>query len=220
MSKAAHSLDPSFEKFAVGQPVSRLEDPMLLRGDGIYTDDISVEGQAYAYVFRSPHAHGVIRKLNVSPAAAAAGVLCVLTADDLKAEGVKPLFCRLNLKSRDGSPMIKPDRPNLATNKVRYRGEAIAVVVAESLEEAKDASELIELNVVVLPAVTDAREALRDGMPQLHEGAPANCALDWEIGNQAEADRIFAAAHHVTQLTLRNNRVVIAPMEPRAAVAE
>ena len=220
MSEVANSLDPSFEKFAVGQPVSRLEDPMLLRGDGIYTDDISVEGQVYAYVFRSPYAHGVIRKLDVSAAASSSGVLCVLTADDLKAEGVKPLLCRLNLKSRDGLPMIKPDRPNLAVDKVRYRGEAIAMVVAESFEEAKDASELIELNLEELPAVTDAREALRDGMPQLHESAPANCALDWEIGNEAEADQIFAAAHHITQLTLRNNRVVIAPMEPRAAVAE
>ena len=220
MSEAANSLDASFEKFAVGQPVSRLEDPMLLRGDGVYTDDISIEGQAYAYVFRSPYAHGVIRKLDVSAAAAAAGVLCVLTADDLTAAGVKPLFCRLNLKSRDGSLMIKPNRPNLAVDKVRYRGEAIAVVVAESLEDAKDASELIDLDLEVLPAVTDAREALRDGMAQLHDAAPANRALDWEIGDEAEADRIFAAAHHVTQLTFRNNRVVIAPMEPRAAVAE
>lgn len=214
------SAELSFEKFAVGQPVSRLEDPMLLRGDGVYTDDISLAGQAYAYVFRSPYAHGVINKLDVATAAAAPGVLCVLTAEDLAAEGVQPLFCRLNLKSRDGAAMIKPDRPCLATGHVRYRGEAIAVVVAESLGQAKDASELIELDIEVLSAVTDAREALADGAPQLHDAAPRNQALDWELGDPAEADRVFAEAHHVTRLTLRNNRVVIAPMEPRAAVAE
>ena len=114
--------DIEFEKFAVGQPVSRLEDPMLLRGDGIYTDDINLDGQAYAYVLRSPFAHGHIRKLDVSAAGAADGVLCVLTAKELAEAGVSPLFCRNNLESRDGTPIIKPDRPCLATNKVLFRG--------------------------------------------------------------------------------------------------
>ncbi|MEL0020525.1 MAG: molybdopterin cofactor-binding domain-containing protein, partial [Rickettsiales bacterium] len=220
MAQSNASLDPSLEKFAVGQPVSRIEDPMLLRGDGRYTDDFALDGQAYAYVFRSPYAHGEIKRLDVSPAEAAPGVLCVLTASDLAAEGVKALFCRLNLKSRDGAPMHKPERPCLAVGKVRYRGEAIAVVVAETLAQAKDASELIDLDIDVLPAVTDARDALREGAPQLHDGVSANQALDWELGDEEEAERIFAGAHHVTKLTLRNNRVVIAPMEPRAAVGE
>ena len=193
---------------------------MLLRGDGRYTDDFALDGQAYAYVFRSPYAHGEIKRLDVSPAEAAPGVLCVLTASDLAAEGVKALFCRLNLKSRDGAPMHKPERPCLAVGKVRYRGEAIAVVVAETLAQAKDASELIDLDIDILPAVTDARDALREGAPQLHDGVSANQALDWELGDEEEAERIFAGAHHVTKLTLRNNRVVIAPMEPRAAVGE
>jgi len=220
MAQSNASLDPSLEKFAVGQPVSRIEDPMLLRGDGRYTDDFALDGQAYAYVFRSPYAHGEITRLDVSPAEAAPGVLCVLTASDLAAEGVKALFCRLNLKSRDGAPMHKPERPCLAVGKVRYRGEAIAVVVAETLAQAKDASELIDLDIDILPAVTDARDALREGAPQLHDGVSANQALDWELGDEEEAERIFAGAHHVTKLTLRNNRVVIAPMEPRAAVGE
>ncbi len=220
MAQSNASLDPSLEKFAVGQPVSRIEDPMLLRGDGRYTDDFALDGQAYAYVFRSPYAHGEIKRLDVSPAEAAPGVLCVLTASDLAAEGVKALFCRLNLKSRDGAPMHKPERPCLAVGKVRYRGEAIAVVVAETLAQAKDASELIDLDIDILPAVTDARDALREGAPQLHDGVSANQALDWELGDEEEAERIFAGAHHVTKLTLRNNRVVIAPMEPRAAVGE
>ncbi|MEC9185999.1 MAG: molybdopterin cofactor-binding domain-containing protein, partial [Pseudomonadota bacterium] len=212
--------DIEFEKFAVGQPVSRLEDPMLLRGDGIYTDDINLDGQAYAYVLRSPFAHGHIRKLDVSAAGAANGVLCVLTAKELAEAGVSPLFCRNNLESRDGTPIIKPARPCLATDKVLFRGEAIAVIVAENLAQAKDAAELVELDVDVLPAVTDARASLEDGAPQLHDIAPNNRALDWELGDPDEAERIIADAYHVTRLKLRNNRVAISPIEPRAAVGE
>ena len=212
--------DIEFEKFAIGQPVSRLEDPMLLRGDGIYTDDINLDGQAYAYVLRSPFAHGHIRKLDVNAAAMSDGVLCVLTAKELVAAGVNPLNCRNNMESRDGTPIIKPDRPCLATEKVRFRGEAVALIVAESLAQAKDASELIEFDVDVLMAVTDARASLADGAPQLHDAAPNNRALDWEIGNPEEMERILSDAHHVTRLTLRNNRVAISPIEPRAAVGE
>ena len=212
--------DIEFEKFAVGQPVSRLEDPMLLRGDGIYTDDINLDGQAYAYVLRSPFAHGHIRKLDVSAAGAADGVLCVLTAKELAEAGVSPLFCRNNLESRDGTPIIKPARPCLATDKVLFRGEAIAVIVAENLAQAKDAAELVELDIDVLPAVTDARASLEDGAPQLHDIAPNNRALDWELGDPDEAERMIADAHHVTRLKLRNNRVAISPIEPRAAVGE
>ena len=220
MANSSMNEAPEFEKFAVGQPVSRLEDPMLLRGDGIYTDDVDLDGQAYAYVFRSPYAHGSICKLDVSQAENARGVLMVLTAADMEDAGANLLFCRLDKVSRDGSPMIKPDRPCLARGKVRYRGEAIAVVIAESIAEAKDASELIELDIEVLPAVTDSRKALADGAPQLHDAAANNQALDWEYGDEAEAERIFSKAHHVTTLTIRNNRVAVSPIEPRAAVGE
>ncbi len=220
MPNAPLEPDLAFEKFAVGQPVSRLEDPMLLRGDGIYTDDISLDGQAYGYFFRSPYAHGRIRSLDVSAAATAPGVLCVMTAKELSAAGVKPLFCRTSMDSRDGTPLIKPDRPILAIDKVRFRGEALAMVVAESLGQAKDAAELIDLDVEVLPAITDAREALADGAPQLHDVAANNRGIDWELGDPEEVDRMLAEAHHVTSLTLRNNRVSISPIEPRAAVGE
>ncbi|NKB55809.1 MAG: molybdopterin-dependent oxidoreductase [Alphaproteobacteria bacterium] len=221
MSRGARALsDSSFEKFAVGQSVSRTEDPRLLRGDGCFTDDFSLPGQAYGYVFRSPYAHGVITTLDVSAAKTARGVLAVLTAADLEAEGVAPLPCRLAVKSRDGSPLVKPERPSLATDRVRYCGEAVAFVVAESLALARDAAELIQFDVDVLPAVTDAREAMRTDAPQLHDAAKGNQALDWEFGDGAEVDRIFESAHHVSSLTLRNNRVVVAAMEPRAAVGE
>ena len=162
MTKGYQELSVSeFEKFAIGQSVARTEDPRLLRGEGCFTDDFNLPGQAYAYVFRSPYAHGKIESLDVSAARLANGVLMVLTADDLAREGLSPLPCRLPAKSRDGTPLIKPDRPCLATDSVRHRGEAIALVVAESTGQARDAADLIELDVSALPAVTDAREALR-----------------------------------------------------------
>lgn len=212
--------EAEFEKFAIGQSVARLEDPRLLRGEGCFTDDFSLPRQAYGYVFRSPYAHGDVTKLDVTAARAAPGVLAVLTAEDLAREGVLPLPCRLPAKSRDGTPLLKPERPSLATDRVRHRGEAVALIIAESLGAARDAAEFIEFDVSVLPAVTDAREAMRAGAPRLHEEAPGNQALDWEFGDGAKVDRIFADAHHVASLTLRNNRVVISAMEPRAAIGE
>jgi carbon-monoxide dehydrogenase large subunit len=209
-----------FEKYAVGQSVSRLEDPRLLRGEGCFTDDFNLDGQAYAYVFRSPFAHGAIRKLDVDAARAGDGVLAVLTAADIEAAGVGTLPCLLPVKNRDGTPLIKPPRPVLATDRVRYRGEAVAFVVAETLAQARDAAELIDLDLEALPAVTDCKQAAKGDAPELHPEAPGNQTLDWELGDGADVDRLFAAAHHVTTLTLRNNRCHVSPMEPRAAVGE
>ncbi len=213
------STDDVFEKYSVGQPVPRTEDPRLLTGHGDYTDDLSVPGQAYGYVFRSPYAHAKILSLDVAEAKAQPGVLAVLTGPDLVAEGVKSLPCRLGIKSRDGSPLIKPDRPSLALGRVRYLGEAVAMVVAETLAQARDAAELIEFDVEPLPAVTDPKEAGNPDAPQLHDEAPGNLTLDWEVGTPDAVTQAFASAHHVSTLTFRNNRVVVAAMEPRAAVA-
>lgn len=209
-----------FEKYAVGQSVPRTEDPRLLRGEGCYSADLSLDGQVYAYVYRSPYAHGTIRRLDVNGALAAPGVCLVLTADDLTAEGIGELPCAAAYQSRDGSPLIKPVRPSLARGRVRYRGEAVAMVVAESLSAAKDAAECIELEMDELATVTDPVAALRTDAPCLHEEAPGNLALDWEFGDAETVDAAFASAHHVTRLKLRNNRVVVAAMEPRAIVAE
>ena len=216
----SEAMDDPFEKFAVGQPVSRLEDPRLLRGDGCFTDDFGIDGQAYGYVFRSPFAHGSIERLDVAAAAAAPGVLAVLTTVDLAAAGVGTMPCMLPVKNRDGTPLIKPPRPVLATDRVRFRGEAVAFIVAETLAQARDAAELVELKVENFPAVTDCKAAQEAGAPQLHAEAPSNQALDWEFGDEAEVEKIFADAHHVTILTLRNNRIHVSTIEPRACVAE
>jgi carbon-monoxide dehydrogenase large subunit len=155
----------------------------------------------------------------VSAARTAPGVLAVLTAADLKAAGVGTLPCALPAKNRDGSPMIKPPRPVLATDRVRFRGEPVVFIAAETLAAARDAAELIEFEIEPLPVVTDAAEAKAAGAPLLHDEAPNNVALDWEFGDGAAVDKIFAQAHHVTTLKMRNNRVHVSAMEPRAALA-
>jgi len=212
-------LGEGFEKHAIGQPVPRSEDPRLLRGDGRYTDDVNLPGQAHGFVFRSPYAHARVTRLDTSAARAADGVLDVLTATDLEAAGCNAMFFARPLKNRDGSDMHTPTRPVLARDRVRYRGEALALVVAETAAKAKDAAELIELEVDTLPAVTDARAALQDGAPRLHDDMPGNLSLDWGFGDAEAVERAFANAHHVSRLTLRSNRLVVSAMEPRAAVA-
>jgi aerobic carbon-monoxide dehydrogenase large subunit len=209
-----------FERFAVGQSVSRTEDPRLLRGEGQFTDDLDLDGQAHAYVFRSPYAHAVIEQLDVSAARAADGVLLVLTAADLETHGVGELPCTNAVKSRDGTPMIKPRRTSLARDRVRHMGEAVAFVVAETYAAARDAAELIEFDVAEMPAVTDFMQALEDGAPQLHDEAPNNLTLDWDAGDADAVENAFASADHVTRVRLNSSRIVVNAMESRAAIGE
>lgn len=214
------TIDLNIEKYGIGQPVPRMEDPRLLRGDGCYTDDFNLVNQAHGYFLRSPYAHGIISTLDVSAARSAPGVLAVITHDDTSAAGIGTIPNMQPIKNRNGEPMLKPARPVLADGKVRYRGEAVALVVAETREQARDAAELIELEVDELPAVTDAIEGAKDGAPQLHDDVPSNVAIEWEFGDSEAVEKIFNSAHHVTTLQMRNNRLVVAAMEPRAAVTE
>ena len=207
-------------KFGVGQPVPRGEDPTLLTGRGCYTDDIDVAGQAYAYVVRSQHAHGIIRGIDTRAAAEMPGVLAVYTAKDLDADGFGSIRCVVPFKNRDGSEMHKPERPGLARDKVRFVGDPVAFVVAETPARAKDAAEVVDADIDPLPAVTDAADAASEGAPRLYDSIPNNVCLDYHFGDAAAAEAAFAEAAHVTRLNLRNNRVVVAAMEPRAAVAE
>jgi carbon-monoxide dehydrogenase large subunit len=207
------------ERFAVGQPVPRHEDPVLLRGEGRYTDDLSLDGQAFMVVLRSQYAHGGLRGINTAAARAIPGVLAVYTGADLAAAGMKPLACGANLTNADGTPMRKPPRPALAVDKVRFVGDAVVAVVAETVALAKQAAEAIVLDIEPLPAVTTAQDAVADGAPQLHQEAPGNLAVAFQYGDPAKVDAAFAAAVHVARLTAVNNRVVICPMEPRAAIA-
>ncbi|PWC56828.1 xanthine dehydrogenase family protein molybdopterin-binding subunit [Azospirillum sp. TSO22-1] len=207
------------QKFGIGQAVPRTEDARLLTGGGRYTDDVSLPGQTHAVFVRSPHAHAAIRGIDAAEARALPGVLGVFTIDDLDADGVGPIRCQSPLKNRDGSPYRAPQRPALARGRVRHVGDAVAVVVAETLDAARDAAELVMVDYDELPAVTDTAGALEPGQPQIWDEAPGNLCFDWETGDEAAADAAFARADRVVSLDLVNNRVVASPMEGRACLA-
>ncbi len=207
-------------KFGIGQPVRRSEDPRLLTGRGRFTDDVDLPGQVHAVVLRSPVAHAEIRAVATRQAAAMPGVLGVFTGADLEADGIGLLPCTLSLKNRDGTPLIVPPRPALAVARVRHVGQPVALAVAETRAQAQDAAEQIELDLDPLPAVVDVEEAAEPGAHQIWDEAPGNVCLDWETGDEDAVERAIAGAHHVTRLKVVNNRIIVAAMEPRAALAE
>src|SRR5512140_442783 len=209
----------ALQKFGVGQPVRRKEDDTLVRGKGKYTDDFNLPGQAYAWIVRSSHAHGNIRGIDTSAARTMPGVLGVWTGADLAAADYGPFTCGLPLKSRDGTPLLQTNRPALVTDKVRFVGDPIAFVVAETLAQARDAGEAVVLDIDPLPAVTSAEEAAKPGAPQLYDHIPNNVALDYHYGDAAKVEAAFAGAAHVTRLDITNTRVAVVAMEPRAALA-
>ena len=210
--------DLALMKFGVGQPVPRKEDPTLLRGEGRYTDDINLPGQAHAVMVRSRIAHGVLKGIDLAAARALPGVLAILTHADLAAAGFGPMKCGLNIPDRNGQPMKTPPRHSLARDKVRYVGEAVACVVAETALQARDAAEAVGLDIAELPAVTTPAQALAAGAPQIHDEAPGNLVLDFHYGDVEAVQKAFAAAAHVTRLDITSNRIVVNPMEPRSAI--
>jgi aerobic carbon-monoxide dehydrogenase large subunit len=212
----------------IGQPVRRREDLRLVTGKGNYTDDVSLPGQAYAVMVRSPHAHARIRAIDKTAALAVPGVLAVLTGRDLVADGLKPIPhkawsqhpAEVMLAPRgDFKTFTAPHYP-LPTDKVRFVGEAVAMVVAKSVGAAKDGAESVAIDYEMLPAVTDTREAADPGAPLLFEEAGSNVVVDGELGDAAATEAAFARAAHVVKFDTWVQRVTGVPMEPRAAVAE
>jgi carbon-monoxide dehydrogenase large subunit len=206
----------AFAKFGIGQPVPRSEDPTLVQGQGRYTDDVNLAGQVHAVIVRSTHAHGIIRGIETTAARAMPGVLGIYTGHDLKDYGT--LKCAIAFKNRDGSEMRKPPRPALPTDKVRYVGDPVAVVVAQTLLQAKDAAEAVALDIEPLPAVTKMTDADQLGAPQIYDEAPNNICLDYHYGDSGKVAAAFASAAHVTKLHLVNTRVIVSAMESRAAI--
>lgn len=204
----------------IGQPVQRLEDPALLTGSARFIDDLMPANAAHAVFLRAPYAHARIRAIDATPARCAPGVLGVFTAEDLRAAGIGPMRATIAQRNRDGSAPFAAPRPVLADGAVRFVGEAVALVVAESPDAARDAAERIGIDYAPLPQVSDARAALAPGAPQVHPQAPGNFALDWEGGDARAVDAAFARAAHVTRLELVVNRVSAAPIEPRGALGE
>jgi carbon-monoxide dehydrogenase large subunit len=204
-------------KYAIGQSVPRTEDPKLLKGEGKYTDDLNLPDQVYAAIVRSPVAHGIIKDINVSDAKEMPGVLLIVTGYDLENYGNLP--CGMQIKSKDGSPLKKPIRPSLVTDKVRFVGDPVACVIARTPDAAKDAAEVVSIDIDILPATTLATEAAMPGAPILYDDVAGNIALDFQFGDPDTVDKAFQAAHHISRVDIRNNRIVVASMEPRSALA-
>ncbi|MEK6243129.1 MAG: xanthine dehydrogenase family protein molybdopterin-binding subunit [Pseudomonadota bacterium] len=216
MNEHADADSLSLARYGVGQPVPRTEDPVLLRGEGRFTDDLNEPGQAYAHIVRSPHAHGLIRKIDIENAKSMPGVLAIYTGAELAAYG--PHKCIAPLMNRDGSPMKKPVRRSLATDKVRFVGDPVACVVAGTALQARDAAEAVELDIEPLPAASLASAAAKPGAPQLYDDVPGNVACDFHFGDEERVAAAFGRAAHVTKLALRSTRIVVAALEPRAAI--
>ncbi len=205
---------------AIGASVKRTEDIRFITGKGHYVDDVNRPGQAFAYFLRSPHAHATIDKIDLSAALKAPGVVAIFTGDDIAADKVGGLICGWMIHSKDGSPMKAGAHPALAQGKVRYVGDHVAVVIADTYAQAKDAGEKIVVQYGELPAVADTASASRSGQPQIHNAAAGNTVYNWHLGDKAATDAAFAAAKHVTKLDLVNNRLIPNAMEPRAAVGD
>jgi len=204
----------------IGARVLRKEDKRFITGKGKYTDDFKMPGMHYAAFVRSPHAHATIKSIDKSAAQAMDGVVGVLDGKELTGDGIGNIICGWAVNSKDGTPMNMGAWSALATQKVRYVGDAAAVVIASTQDQARAAAEAVVVEYDELPAVVNAVEALKDGATQIHENAPGNRIFDWEIGEDADTvEAAIAGAAHVTEIEIANNRLVPNPMEPRAAMA-
>ena len=199
----------------IGESLRRKEDYRFLTGAGNYTDDITMDAQSYAIFVRSPHAHANIKSIDISAAEKMPGVVKIFIGKDLEGK-MGGLPCGWLINNPDGSPMKEPPHPVLALGKARHVGDQVAMVIADSLEQAKNAAEAVVVDYDVLPAVVDVRDAAKGA--QLHDAAPNNHCFKWALGDKAQVDAAFAAAAHVTKLDLINNRLVPNAMEPRVAI--
>ncbi|HKJ94479.1 MAG TPA: xanthine dehydrogenase family protein molybdopterin-binding subunit, partial [Gammaproteobacteria bacterium] len=203
----------------IGKAVERREDDRFLRGQGRYTDDFRFHGETYAYFLRSPHAHARINGIDTAEALKAPGVIAIFTGEDLKADNVGGLPCGWLITDVNGDPMREPPHPALADGTVRHVGDQVAVVIAETFYQAKDAAELVDVDYEMLPAVTATAHALDGDAPKVHEDLDDNTCYVWAIGDKAATDAAFDGAHHVSRLELVNNRLIPNAIEPRAAIA-
>lgn len=204
------------EKFGKSQPVKRVEDVRFLTGHGRYVDDLTPEGALHCYLLRSSQAHGILATLDLDDARAADGVHLVLSAQDLEAAGVRLAMDGAVVENRDGTKGAAPMRPILAKDRVRFVGEPVAFIVADTPEQARDAAEMIGLDIDDLPAKMDVTA----GGEPLHEAAPDNRAFDWGLGDEQATEAAFAAAAHVVALDVHDNRIIVNSMEPRGCYAE
>ena len=203
----------------IGAPVKRKEDKRFTTGKGKYTDDIRMENQAYAAFVRSPHAHARVKSIDTSAAENMEGVIAIHNGAELTGDGIGNIICGWAITSKDGSPMNMGAWSALATEKTRYVGDAVCIVVAETNAQARAAAEAVDVDYVELPVAANIAAAIADGAPQIHENAPGNIIFDWEIGEKDATEAALASAAHITEMDITNNRLSPNPMEPRAAIA-
>ena len=204
----------------IGASVRRKEDQRFITGKGHYTDDISRPGQAAIYFIRSPHAHARIKRIDAKAASSMPGVAAIFTGAQFAEDKLGNLVCGWTVHSKDGSPMKMAPHPAIAAGKANHVGDAVAVVIADTLAQAKDAAEKVVVDYEVLPAVVDPGKAAGKGAPLIHEAAPNNTIYNWHIGDADATNTAIKNAKHVTKLEFINNRLVPNAMEPRAALAE
>ncbi|WP_346896913.1 xanthine dehydrogenase family protein molybdopterin-binding subunit [uncultured Roseibium sp.] len=204
----------------IGARALRKEDKRFITGKGRYTDDMVLPRMTYAAFVRSPHAHAKVKGIDASAALAMPGVEAVLTGEQLVGDGIGNLICGWMIHSKDGSPMNMGAWRALEPETVRFVGQAVAVVIADTQGQARDAADAVVVDYEELPAVVDTSAALAPGAPQLHPEAPGNLIYDWDIGDEAATNAAFDSAAHVTRMDITNNRLVPNPMEPRAALAD
>jgi carbon-monoxide dehydrogenase large subunit len=204
----------------IGASLRRKEDFRFLRGRGAYTDDFNRQGQLHAWILRSPHAHAALTAVDTAAAATMPGVVAVYTGADMAADNIGGLPCGWQIHNKDGSPMAEPPHPVLAQGKVRHVGDPIAVAIATTREQARDAAEAIAVTYDVLPAVASTLEAVKPGATAVHDGVAGNLCYDWHIGDKAVLDAAFAQAAKIVSLDMVNNRLIPNAMEPRAALGE
>src|SRR6202022_2315135 len=210
-----HRSEGKMGEFALGQPVSRFEDPRLLRGGGRYVDDMVLPRMAFGHVLRSPHAHARIRSIDTTAAKVAPGVLAVVTGADWKASGWRDLPSASGNRRRDGSLAYRPHFPALVKDRVRWVGDYVAFVVAETRHQAADAAELIEIDYEPLAAVVSTEDAAKPGAPIVWDDAPDNISFVYLEGDKAATDAAFAGAAQIVRRKFVINRVTAATMEPR-----
>lgn len=205
----------------IGKAVKRVEDKRFLTGKGRYTDDIVLPGMLYAYIVRSPYAHAKINNIDTSRAEKMDGVVKIYTGKDIAESGINGIPTGWQVNFKNGDTMKEPPHPLLVADKARYMGDGVAVVIAESKDEARDAADEIDVDWEELPAVANAKKATEEGAPLVHDEAPKNMCFDWELGNpKEEVDKAMGQAHHVTTLEFTNQRVIPNAMEPRSAIGQ
>ena len=207
-------------QFGIGQAVKRTEDQRLLTGDGKYNDDFDLDRQTFAYIMRSPHAHAEILHIDTEESKNSQGVLLVLTGDDVRKDEISPMPCAIPIKNIDGSDRSDTYRPILAQGRVRHVREPVVAVIAETLAQARDAGELIDISYEELPSTTDTYHSADPNSPKVHENLPNNICFDWGKGDHDKTEEAFKAASKVTTLKLINNRIVVNSMEPRGAIGD